>query len=264
MRGRRGAAAGGRGPVAGVGAGRRGLVAAHRECAQVGRAGRGGAARRTEGCEVRPSRPGGRAGVGARRRFRERPGDRGRRGLAAGRTGRGRGRVGTAARSRGPDQGLGGRAGDGRRGGRRSGATAAASRDVLLSLCRRGDSAARVGYGRFLRVIRFVLHQQHADAQSCAAGDGGALGGERTRLAAARRGGGGRRPVPGGAAGRGPFRTGAAGRRGGAARGPVQGAEAGPPAEAAAAPDRAAAAGSGAAPRRSWSWTRSGSAARSR
>ena len=100
------------------------------------------------------------------------------------------GRGGAAAGAGGPDPGPGRGAGAGRGGGRRSGAAAAAPGHLLLSLCRRRDAAARARPGGFLRFLRFVLHEQHPDAQPCAARDGGAERGQCPGVAAAGHAGG--------------------------------------------------------------------------
>ncbi|CAK7285276.1 hypothetical protein SGPA1_31149 [Streptomyces misionensis JCM 4497] len=211
--GGRGAAAGGRGAVAGLGAGRGRLVAARRQRAQVGRALGGRATRGAQGRPVRAPRPGGRAGVGAGTGLREHPGRRGGRGVPARGAGRGGPGGAAAAGADGADSDPGAAAGAGRGGGGRSAAAAAGRRHLLVSLCRRGDPAARAGPGGLRGVLRLLVHQQHADPQPCAEGDGGAQRGQCARVAAAGHGRGGRGALPGRAAGRG---GGGAGEAGGA------------------------------------------------
>ncbi len=60
-------------------------------------------------------------------------------------------------------------------------APSARHRHLLLSPCRRGDIAARARPGGFLGVVGLVVHEQHADAEPCAEGDGGAQRGQRPR-----------------------------------------------------------------------------------
>ena len=150
------------------------LLAAQR--AQVGRPARGRAARRAQGRAVRAARARRTSGSrGGRPGFENLPAIvaaaaslRAVRAEAAAEAVRLRALV-ERIRARVP------RAGAGRGGGRRSGAAAAAPRHLLLSLCRRGDAAARAGPGGLLRLLRLVLHVQHADAEPCAEGDGRAV-----------------------------------------------------------------------------------------